>query len=313
MRYFLTGGAGYIARALAARLRADGDETCGVDLRADPALGVVAGDVTRPGSWQELARECDVVIHTAAIVSLRSDWSGFWEANVLAVRNALDATSGRFVHFSSVTVFGLSYPDGADERWPVRPEGVPYVDTKIAAEQVVLAERGVDWTIVRPGDVYGPGSRAWTVEPMSLIRSGQMVLPRGGQIVPVYVDNLVDGVVTAARSPEAVGEIFTLTDGPAVDVDDFMGRYARMLGVKPPRSVPPAVGRALVGALEPVMKRLRPDNEVSRAAFDYVTRRGAYSIEKARRVLGWEPAVDLDEGMRRIEDSLRPSDVTRKR
>ena len=303
MKLFLTGGAGYIARALAARLRADGHETAGVDLRAAPELDVVAGDVTRPGPWQELARDCDVVIHTAAIVSLRSDWSGFWEANVMAVRNALDAATGRFVHFSSVTVFGLSYPDGADETWPVRPEGVPYIDTKIAAEQVVLAAGG-EWTIVRPGDVYGPGSRTWTVEPMNLIRSGQMFLPRGGQIVPVYVDNLVDGVVAAATSPDAAREIFTLADGPAVDVTAFMGRYADMLGVRPPRVLSPRVGRAIVAGLEPVMKRLRPDNEMSPAAFDYVARRGAYSTEKARRVLGWEPRVDLDEGMRRIAASL---------
>ena len=304
MRFFLTGGGGYIARALAERLRADGHETCGVDLRADSAFDVVPGDVTRAGSWQERARQCDVVVHTAAVVSLRSDWAGFWEANVLAVRNALEAASGRFVHFSSVTVFGMSYPDGADERWPVRPEGIPYIDTKIAAEQVVLAERDLEWTIVRPGDVYGPGSRAWTVEPMNLIRSGQMFLPRGGQIVPVYVDNLVDGVVAAATSPEGAREIFTLTDGPAVDVSDFMGRYAAMLGVKPPRELPPRVGRAIVATLEPAMRRLRPNNEMCRAAFDYVSRRGAYSTEKARGVLGWEPRVDLDEGMRRIAASL---------
>lgn len=304
MKVFLTGGGGYIARALAERLRADGHETGGVDLRPEPALDVVAGDVTRPGPWQERARECDVVIHTAAIVSLRSDWTGFWEANVMAVRNALDACSGRFVHFSSVTVFGFVYPDGADETWPVRPEGVPYIDTKIAAEQVVLAERGVESTIVRPGDVYGPGSRAWTVEPMSLIRAGQMFLPRGGQIVPVYVDNLVDGVVLAATRPEAAGEIFTLTDGPAVDVADFMGRYADMLGVRRPRELPPGLGRAIAAGLEPAMRRLRPDNEMTKAAFEYVARRGAYSIEKARRVLGHEPHVDLDEGMRRIAASL---------
>jgi nucleoside-diphosphate-sugar epimerase len=296
MRIFLTGGGGYLARALADRLRADGHETSGVDLRADHALNVAAGDVTRPGPWQERARECDVVIHTAAIVSLRPAWAGFWEANVMAVRNALDATAGRFVHFSSVTVFGLSYPDGADERWPVRPEGVPYIDTKIAAEQVVLAERGVEWTIVRPGDVYGPGSRAWTVEPMNVIRSGQMFLPRGGQIVPVYVDNLVEGVAVAALAPEGAREIFTLTDGPAVDVVDFMGRYADMLGVKRPREVPPRLGRAIVGGLEPLMKRVRPDGEMYRASFDYVARRGGYSTEKARRVLGWAPRVALDEG-----------------
>ena len=70
-----------------------------------------------------------------------SDDSGFWEVNVRGTRLALEAArdaGARFVHLSSVVTFGLDFPDGVDESYPVRPTGVAYTDTKIAAEQVVL-------------------------------------------------------------------------------------------------------------------------------------------------------------------------------
>jgi nucleoside-diphosphate-sugar epimerase len=165
----------------------------------------------------------------------------------------------------------------------------------------------VQATIVRPGDVWGPRSRGWTVLPVKMIKSGQMLLPDGGrgQIGPVYVDNLVDGVTLAAASPDAVGEIFTIADGYAVDIGDFFGHYARMLGKSAPRTLPTPVARSIAAAGGRIEKALGRDTEMSSASIDYLAKRGGYSIEKARRVLGYEPAVGLEEGMRRCEEWLR--------
>src|SRR5680860_823813 len=143
MRVFVTGAGGFIGRAVAERLRCEGTEVAGVDLVADPARGVVAGDVSEAGRWQAAASGSDVVIHTAAIVSNAYGLDESWRVNVLGTRNALDAAvaagASRFVHISSVRAFSdLGFPDGVDERRPVRPDDNPYVDTKIAGEQVVL-------------------------------------------------------------------------------------------------------------------------------------------------------------------------------
>ena len=134
--------------------------------RGRPGAGIVAGDVAEPGPWQEAARGCEVVVHTAALVGTPTDVSRFWHVNVrgtrLALEAARDAGARRFVHLSSVVTFGLHFPDGVDETHPVRPTGVAYTDTKIAAEQVVLmahAGAELEVVVVRPGDVYGPASR----------------------------------------------------------------------------------------------------------------------------------------------------------
>src|SRR5213078_315933 len=127
-RVFLTGALGFIARALADRYRAAGAEVRGVDVVADPERGVVAGDVRRPGAWQDHAAGCELVIHTAALLSLAGDPEEFWDVNVLGTRNALDAAArggaGRFVQLSSVLAFSPRFPDGVDERHPVRTNGM---------------------------------------------------------------------------------------------------------------------------------------------------------------------------------------------
>ena len=218
---------------------------------------MVAGDISQPGSWQRAAAGCDVLVHTAALVGMPSDESGFWEVNVRGTRLALEAArdaGARFVHMSSVVTFGLDFPDGVGERWPVRPTGVAYVDTKVAAEQVVLqAHAGgeAEVTVIRPGDVYGPGSRPWTVLPVELMKRRRFVLPARGRGIhsPVYVDDLVTGIIAAAEANDAAGQVITLSGGLGVETRDFFAYYARMLGrrARADRADPRRAGRRRCG------------------------------------------------------------------
>ena len=307
-RVFLTGALGFIGRAIADRYRAEGWDVRGVDLVADPERGVVAGDVTRPGDWQRQAEGCDVVIHLAARLGLGGTHAEFWPINVVATRMALDAAvrggARRFVHTSSIVTFGNDFPDGVAESYPVRPTGAPYTDTKIASEQVVLAAHAageLPCTIVRPGDVYGPRSRPWVELVLDAIRSRQFVLPARGRGIfsPVYVDNLVDGYVLAASSPSAEGQIFTITDGVGVECREFFAHHHRWLGVKGPRTLPTPAAVVLAAAGERALRLAGRETEANPGAVRYLARTGTYSIEKARAVLGYEPAVGLEEGLER--------------
>ena len=311
----ITGAAGFIGRTLAERLREGGATVRGADFAADPELDIAAGDVGSAGPWQERAAGCDTVIHTAAIVSNAASIGDAWRVNVLGTRNALDAAvaagARRFVHFSSVRAFGdTGFPDGVDERWPVRPDGHTYVDTKIASEQVVLqahAAGEIECTVIRPGDVYGPGSRPWTVLPVEAIAAGRFFLPAMGRGVhsPIFVDDLAAGVLAAARADAAAGQVLTISGGVGVSCNEFFGHYARMLGKPPARRVPTSVAMALAAIPETAAWLTGNTTELRRSSVAYMTRTGTYSIEKARRLLGWEPAVGLGEGMRRTGLWLR--------
>jgi nucleoside-diphosphate-sugar epimerase len=310
-RAFLTGALGFIGRALADRLAAEGAEVRGVDVRADPARGVVAGDVTKPGDWQRDMEGCDTVFHLAAILGFGGRYEDFWSIHVRGTRNALDAAvrggASRFVHTSSIVVFGDEFTERVDERDPVRGTGRPYTDTKIAAEQVVLqahAAGELPCTIVRPGDVYGPGSRPWVVLPLEAIRRRQLVLPARGRglISPVYVDDLVDGYLRAAREPDAVGEVITLTGSAPVESRAFFRHHFDWLGMRGPVGVPTPVALGLAAAGDALYRLRGQPSEANPGAVRYLTRRGTISIDKARSLLGYEPAVSLDDGMRRSRD-----------
>ncbi len=166
---FITGASGFLGRAIGERYRAAGATVRRRRPGRRPATS--RGDV--PGPWQDRAAGADLVIHTAATVSLQAGGlDAVYRANVLGTRNAYDAAeragAKRFVHLSTVVTFGFDFPDGVTEADPVRVTGLPYGDTKIAAEQLLLqrhAEGRAPVTIVRPGDVYGPGSRAWASSP----------------------------------------------------------------------------------------------------------------------------------------------------
>lgn len=313
-RVLITGAAGFIGRAVMYGYRALGSEVRGIDLDAGGDPDVVQGDITQSGDWQRQAEGCDVVVHTAAVVGMYSDPHGYWETNVVAPRLVLDAArqggAERFVHLSSIVVFGFEFEGEVDERTPVRPNGVHYVDTKIASEQVVLAAHAdgeIPCTIVRPGDVYGPRSRPWTIEPVRQLKAGRLRLPAGGRGMhsPVFIDDLVDGIVRAGSAPEAAGRIFILTGPEHMPIGDFLAHYCRMLGIDRPGSAPAAVARAAAAVIDRAARLRGQRNEVTPAAIDYFTRRGTYSIRRARERLGYAPQHDLAAGMRRTEEWLR--------
>jgi nucleoside-diphosphate-sugar epimerase len=315
MRVTVTGASGFIGRALAGRLRDQGHTVGGVDLHADPAAGVVAGDIGTDGAWQDEVGRSDLVVHTAAVVSNAVGGAGQWRINVAGTRRVLEAAvrgrATRFVHLSSVRAFSdVHFPDGVTEDHPVRPDGNPYVDTKIAGEQVVLQAHAaglIDATIVRPGDVYGPRSRPWTVLPVRLIRKNLFLLPARGQGIfsPVYVDDLIDGLLLAAGSPAAAGQVFTLAGGIGVPCQEFFGHYYRMLGKRGPLCTPTGLAVAAASAAARAAALTGRATEINATSMRYFTRTGTYSIAKARRMLGYEPVVDLAEGMARTGRWLR--------
>jgi nucleoside-diphosphate-sugar epimerase len=309
-RVLITGAAGFIGTALTTRYRADGWEVVGVDVRADPDARVLAGDISRPGPWQDAAFGCDVVVHTAALVSNTATLDDAWRVNVCGTRHVIDAAQRahvrRVVVFSSLAVYSHDRDGCVDEQTPVRPSGAVYGDTKIAAEQVAFqahAAGEVEVTIVRPGDVYGPGSRPWTVLPVEMLHRHQVVLPAHGRgrFVPVYVDDLVDAVVCAAACPDAAGRAFAITGGCSVSTREFFGHYSRMLGIRPAPVAPTAVAVAVAETIGRVLRALGRPSEANAATMRMLSATGDVSIAKAREVLGWGPRVDLEDGMRRTE------------
>ena len=294
---FITGASGFIGRALAQRYRDLGAEVRGMDLHADLAKNVVAGDLTRPESWAEHAKGCELFINTAAVVSLSASWQEYSDVSARGVRNCLDVAvasgASRFVHFSSIAALGWRCKGVADERNEVVIGDVyRYGVAKGASEHMVLAAHAtgeIDCTIVRPGDVYGPGSNGGR-----------------GRWTPVYIDDLLDGVMLAAGLSEGRGHIFHISAAESVSVGEFFANHWRWAGRSgAPRTVPLWLALGLTSLIWRVCLLLKKPNETAPDVMRMFARTGGISIDKARRLLGYNPKMSLEEGLRHSEAWLR--------
>lgn len=318
----VTGGSGFIGGRLAERLATEE----GVHVRAMVRnlkkaerlrkfpLEIVQADLLDPDSLREAVRGCDLVFHCAAIVRETGDREEFLRTNVEGTENILmvssEAEVKRFIHFRSVAVYGMNPPDGCDENTPYQPCGNLYCDTKIAGEKAVWAayqKKGLPVVVIRPANVYGPYSNPWTVRPIKLILSGQMVWVNGGIGLCnyVYVDNLIDATLAATKSNASLGQVYLISDGNAVTWREFFGYYVRMAGNQKIRSVPVGVGKAIGLGMEIAAKLTGKAPRITREAIGYLTKRACFNIEKARRELGYQPRFSLEEGMRLTEQWLR--------
>ncbi|MEI8082558.1 MAG: NAD(P)-dependent oxidoreductase, partial [Actinomycetes bacterium] len=297
-KVFVTGANGFMGRALMARLRELGSQATGVDLVGNADLGIVTGNTINPQEWADELTGVDAVIHTAAIVSNVASIDQAWGVNVLGTRRVLEAATAagvsRFLHISSVAAYGTAITGVLDEQFPIRAEGRSYVDSRVNSEAVVLAAHAsgeIPCTIVRPGDLFGPGA-VWVREPIRMLRSHQMILPAGGKGVfsPTYIDNLVDGVLLAMSSDAGVGQIFNITDDISMTCAEFFGALAAFAGGSV-RTIPTSVAVPLGELLGTATRAVGWHSEANRASVLYLARQGTFSIEKARRLLGYEPHV----------------------
>ena len=133
-----------------------------------------------------------------------------------------------------------------------------------------------------------------------------MMLPGFGRGIhsPVYIDDLVDGVVLAGDSPEAAGQVFTLSSGVGVPYREFFAPYAELLGRRL-ITVPTPVALGLAAVIQRAARLTPAENEINPAAARYFLRKGTYANDKARRVLGWEPRTSLQDGLARTVAWLR--------
>ena len=315
---FVTGVNGFIAGHLAERLRAAGVPVCGLARRPEAAawlaaqgVEVRAGDLSDFAALTAALEGCRSVVHAAA-------WTGgpglgaerAWETNVAGTAHVLAAARAarveRFVYISSVAVYGLNRAPLIDESMPTLPVGQLYPDSKITAEAEVRAA-GLPYVIVRPASTYGPRGDAWTLGPIEDIRRGRLVLlgQDRGLVTPGYIDNVIDGLLLTLGHPAALGETFNLCDDRAVTFREFYLAYARMLHRDRLPAVPGWLARLSRTAPAGWARRLLGRRPIGPWSLHFRLNPSQFSIERVHRLLGYRPAVEFAEGMRRTETWLR--------
>jgi nucleoside-diphosphate-sugar epimerase len=316
----VTGAGGWLGRALVDRLRADGRAvralvTAG-ERKSDLPDGVevVVGDVRRPDGLVDLFSGADRtvdVVHTAGVIHpARVD--DFEEVNARGTRNvmraALERGARRVVHVSSNSPFGTNVDrlDTFRNDEPYHPYA-GYGRSKMRAELAVFdaVEAGLDAVIVRPPWFYGPFQPARQTTFFRLVRTGRFpVIGDGRQRRSmVYVDNLVQGVLAAELTVTPPGRAWWIADARPYEVGEIVatvGRALRAEGFEVAENrvrLPAIAGRLAEKADQLLQRRGRYVQQLH--VLGEMGTTIACDISVARAELGYDPAVALEEGMRR--------------
>ena len=304
-KVLITGANGFIGNKLMTHYQAQGIPVVGVDLSGN-GEDIFQGDIGQPETISQLLQDCDVVVHTAALVSNSIADADMWRVNVLATRNLIAAAEKhkvrRFVQISSIVAYGNSAVGELDEEQPVHADGGSYVLTKLASEHAVLAATAnspMELVIIRPGDVYGPGSRPWVILPIEAINKGQFMLPAKGQgfFRPIFISDLIRGIALAVSTKEAAGEIFNLSCEGYMTTAEFFSHHYQWMNKRGPLKVSTGLAMFAASAATKLAQMTGGVNEASTATIVQLCTKSWFSIAKAERVLGWKPEVSFEDGM----------------
>ena len=280
----------------------------GEALRAE-GIEFLPGDIRNPSDVNRAVSGCAVVYHLAAQYRLEGvPLQEFRDTNTGGTRHILDACRNRsvdrLVHVSTVGVYGDLVELPAAEGHRTAPND-HYQKTKHEAESAVAAAMRGDLAgrvvILRPTGVYGPGDRRF-LKIFRGIGSGYFVFPGRGALPyhPTYLDDALDGLILAATHPNAPGNIYNIAGASYLPLVDYVRTIARVLAVAEPKiHVPLWPLKVAAHLLEKTCRPLgiEPPLFPRRLAFFHSAR--AFSIEKARREIGFAPKIDLEEGLRR--------------
>ena len=319
----ITGIGGFIGLRTAEIAIAKGLKVRGLEKDIDLAkkaekLGaeVIIGSVTDASITKKACQEVDIVLHTEEVAKEGGSVNEFSEINIDGSTNigkaARNAGVKTFVHLSTALVYGFDYKNEVDENTHLVKERNPYCQTKIEAEKALQQlNSSLDFglIIIRAGDVYGPGSIPWTVRPISLMKQKLFAYANEGKVINhVYVDNLVDAIFLAIAQ-EQHGEIFNITDGKETSPQEYFTRLAETAGYSAPSSLPKEEIKIFLKLRCQGQKLFRKQPDILPEAIDFMSRPYAFSIDKARRILNYQPAISLDEGMSRIQEWLKTQDI----
>jgi nucleoside-diphosphate-sugar epimerase len=323
----VTGGNGFVGRHVVSALQDRGDSVRILALATEDArwleergVAVYRGDIRQPHALVEPTRGVDGVVHLAAMMDVWRPRGHYNAVNVTGTENvcraALATGVRRLVHMSSSSVYGIALGRPADEGSPLAPFRDPYPITKARGDMAVqqmIADDRLPAVIVRPDQIFGPGDRLHFGRIADRLRAGRgIIVGPGDNALPlVYVTDVVQGILLALDHERAAGQAYNITNDRPLTQKQLMHAIARELGTGPPRLHVPyhalyAAGYAAERLAKVTRSSRRPP--VTRLGVAFFGTDNRYSIDKARRELGYAPRVALREGIRLTANWYRQGD-----
>jgi len=314
MKILVTGGTGFTGSHLTRSLMKKGHKVIVLDNQKglffdelkDLGAEIFIGSVTDRDLVEKVIQGCKIVHHVAAVFrKVNLPKKVYWDVNVEGTRILLEAALKNgvqtFVYCSTCGVHGDVKQEPATESSPINPEDY-YQYTKYEGEKVIPEFLGKRMKIVtlRPTAIYGPGDPERFFILFRMVNKRRFLMFGDGRAHyhPVHVYNLVDAFERAAESENGNGEVYLIGDEQYYSLNDLVSMIAEALEIDLTiRHLPfwPLWSAAL--ACETLYKPFRVDPPLFRRRVDWFRQNRAFSIEKARKELGYHPKVGLKEGL----------------
>lgn len=308
----VTGATGFLGGALMAELQKNTQEIRILtrdERKARQQFGrditIIPGDITSSIAMQQTVKGAHVVYHLAGRLyhpGVPEDL--YYQTHVEGTRRLIAACQNepqlqRIVYVSTTGVHGITGEIPAAEDAPFAPTN-PYETTKLAGEQLALAA-GLPVCIIRPGLVYGPGD-LHLLSFFRVIKKGLFRVIDGGQALlhPVYIDDLTSALLLSAKQRQTPGCIYTIAGNQPVTIHSLATTIARAVGTDLPRGSIPLWLANLIADISTIIPGMQGERApLTRSRIHFLTHSRIYDIQRACSEIGYKPAIDLSEGIKR--------------
>jgi sterol-4alpha-carboxylate 3-dehydrogenase (decarboxylating) len=328
-KVLITGGLGFVGRALVERFADEGYEVTCADILEAPFrddVHFLKLDLRDAEAVKQACTGMDSIIHNASLVHTKHNREeDVWAVNLGGTENIITTCKAhsipKLVYISSASaVYEGEDIEYGDETLPYSSiSQAPYADSKIAAEKIVLAFSGTDATqacAIRPHVVFGAGDGRFIPAILDKAEKGKLKRAVGNRDKLsdfTYIDNLVDAVIAAETQLQpgsaASGQAYFITNGEPMAFFDFIEKMLIEVGYPPITGKVPywlAYSAAAIAESWDTLKggTLNAEDGLTRFAVRYMVTHHYFNIEKAKRDLGWTPRINLQEGIKRTVQQL---------
>lgn len=323
MIVFITGATGFIGSHLAERLASNGHSlrclarpTSDVSRLKKLGASILIEEITDAEAMKKALEGIDLVYHCAAVVG---EWLSREEAdkiNIKGTENLLRAGLAnnvkRFVHVSSLAVLGMKHHLNTPADAPLEITEDIYSDSKIYSERLVMdfhKKYGLPVVVVRPGFVFGPGDRRFLPRMLGLLKQKKFLfLGSGNNIMDlVYIDNLIDALVSAGTEEKAIGRAYNVTNKDKVTMKDFVFMICDMLGLERPKKSMPFPLAKLIASIMEAHSRLTRKKEpplLTKARVKVAGLNLDFDISKTVEELGYDSKISIKKGLEKTLEAI---------
>ena len=319
MKVLVTGATGFVGRRLIPRILEEGHSAVALVRATSNTEGLPSeaeireADLFDIESLEDAVKDVDVVVHLAAYFDFYpSDVDLLYRVNVEGTRNLMNACVGtnvnRFIYGSTTETTGpVRFPPG-NEDTELCP-AFDYGKSKVQAEQAVREigkETGLDYIILRPTGIMGEGDLYTAFEAIEAVNEGALpVLPGDGKkhLMYTYIGDVVEGFIRATSSQSALNNTIILCPDDPMTYNELFEWVSECVGVPLPRMrVPTSLAKVGIGLLSPLKNRKKTTFLWHMQTVQSMDEDRWYENKRAKKLLGWEPATTMKDGIKRAID-----------